>query len=403
VTLIKFFRLCSLVLVGALLISAGAGNAAAALPPVTADAAALFDLTTGTILGGKNLEKRVYPASTTKVLTALVVLEHAGLDESVSISERAQNQDGTSLYTRTGERYRLGDLMYAMLVRSANDAAVALAEHVAGTVEDFAALMNEKARTLGAADSNFVNPSGLPDQEHYTTAADMALIFSAAMNNPTIRATTATRSYTVEIGVGDPQTLINGNELLKRYSGTIGGKTGYTPQAGHCLLSAAARQGMQLGVALFGSQGNAIWSDAASLLDFGFENWTTVALVQRQQTLAALPVKYGTEALLVAAAKLACTVNQEDSKQLLAQQINLSRELRAPIEAGTVVGTAIFYLGGQEIGRVPVQVAHSVPRLWYTFWEVPTLFVALGAGWRFLHRVNSRRNMLRYEARSRKG
>ena len=212
------------------------------MPDVSAQAAALVDIESGEILTGVNMDDKVYPASTAKILTAMIALERAELTDMVTISERAQNQEGTSLYSRTGEQYKLEDLLYVLLVHSANDAAVAIAEHVAGSVEEFAPLMNEKATELGATNSYFCNPNGLHDPEHYTTAADMAKIFAAAMHIPLLQEITTTRVYQITIGSGERRILINGNRMLTEYAGTIGGKTGYTRQAGNCLLTAAQRE-----------------------------------------------------------------------------------------------------------------------------------------------------------------
>lgn len=364
-------------------------NAAKALPGVSGRSAALIDLKTGTILGGYNQNVRIFPASTTKILTAMLVLEQTAMDEVVTISHNAQNQEGTSLYTREGETYKLEDLMYAMLVQSCNDAAVALAEHVAGTVEAFAAQMNQRAAELGATNSRFVNPNGLHDDNHYSTAADMALIFAAAMRDQTLRQITTTRIHRVTIGSGEERLLVNGNDLLLDYQGTIGGKTGYTTQAGQSLLTAAARGEMELGAVVFKAQGKAVWTDAKKLLDFGFENWKTVSVVTPGQSVTAVPVRYGQPALLVADQGATLTAPVTGDETAISQRVQLEKPLQAPLSAGTVVGVATYYRGEQVVAEVPLRVATSVARVWYSYWQVPlTLFMGY-VGFSFRQRMGS--------------
>lgn len=378
-----------LLLVVLLLLPAADLQAAAALPGISGRSAALIDLRTGTILGGYNQDVRIFPASTTKVLTALLVLEQAEMEDQVTISRRAQDQEGTSLYTREGETYKLEDLLYAMLVQSCNDAAVALAEHVAGTVEVFAEMMNQRAVMLGAANSHFLNPNGLHDDNHYSTAADMALIFAAAMRKQTIREITTTRIYHVTIGSGEERLLVNGNDLLLGYDGTIGGKTGYTVQAGQSLLTAAARGSMELGVVVFKAQGKSIWVDAKSLLDFGFENWRTIPVVTAGQSVTAMPVRYGQPALLVADQGAMLTAQANGQAEVISQRVQLSKPLQAPLSAGAIVGAVTYFQGEQVVAEVPLRVAVDVPRVWYTYWQVPlTVFMGY-VGLSFRQRVKS--------------
>lgn len=378
--------------------------AAPALPGISGQSAALIDMQTGSLLGGINLNQKIYPASTTKLLTAMLVLERSTLEDSVTISRKAQDQDGTSLYTREGETYLEKDLIYAMLVQSCNDAAVALAEHVAGTVEAFAELMNQKAVELGATGSHFVNPNGLPDNNHYSTAADMARIFAAAMQNATIREITSTRVYRVTIGSGEERILVNGNDLLTEYDGTVGGKTGYTPEAGQCILTAAARDGMELGVTVFKAQGKSVWSDAKSLLNFGFSHWRTMSIVETGQSVTAVSVRYGANALLVADQAALLTVPVSGQADAVSQKVQLQQPLQAPLLAGTVVGTVTYWRGDQAIASVPLRVAADVPRLWYTYWQVPLTMAGLALGLRLRNRVRSSAHMLiKQQPKTRRG
>lgn len=363
----------------------------AAMPAISSEAAVLVDMETGEILGGINVNKQVYPASTAKILTALIAVERGNLDDMVTVSSLASRQEGTSLYSKAGEQYLFEDLLYALLVHSANDAAVALAEHVAGSVEAFAELMNEKAAALGAEGSNFVNPNGLHDKDHYTTAADMAKIFAAALKNPVLQEITTTCVYYIDLPSGERRTLINGNKMLTEYSGTIGGKTGYTRQAGNCLLTAAQKGSLKLGVTLFKAQGKAMWSDAQRLLDYGFANWSSHSLAEPGQVITAVPTRYGSDALLVSGGELHVTLPKEEQDPAFHWEINLDKPLKAPLAMGQVVGSATYFIEDREIGSVQLQVAHAVPRLWYTYWELVLLTFFAGGIIRWRNASKSKR------------
>jgi D-alanyl-D-alanine carboxypeptidase (penicillin-binding protein 5/6) len=381
-------RLKALLLLILLIAWPASGAKAMSMPSISAQSAALIDLKTGTILAGINTDQRVYPASTIKVLTALLVLENSAIDDSVTISRRAQDQEGTSLYTREGEAYPVKDLLYAMLVQSCNDAAVALAEHVAGSVEAFAEMMNQRAAQLGARNSHFVNPSGLHDDQNYTTAADMALIFAGAMKNQTIRDITTTRIHWVTIGSGEERLLVSGNDLLVQYSDSVvGGKTGYTPEAGQTLLTGMRRGNMEVGVVVFKAQGKAIFTDAARLLDYAFSEWRTVPIVAEGQSVTATSVRYGQPALLVADRTALLTVPADTDLESLKRDVQLDDSLQAPLAKGAIVGSVTYLLNGEEIANVPLRVATAIPRAWYTYWQVPLVLAVgyLGLGLR--HRL----------------
>ena len=228
---------------------------------VSATACVLMDADTGLVLYRKNEDQRMLIASVTKLMTALVVLEQGEVDETVTVTA-AHMAEGSSMYLRVGEKLTLEELLYGLLLCSGNDAALALTE-CAGGVEPFVALMNEKAAALGMKNTHFANPNGLDDEEHYSTAYDMALLACAAANEPTLRRIASTR--TAAIG---GRTLINHNKLLSRMDGCIGLKTGYTKAAGRTLVSCAEREGHRL-VAVTLRDGND-WNDHEMLYDRGF-------------------------------------------------------------------------------------------------------------------------------------
>ena len=236
---------------------------------VVSRAAVVVDSESGRMLFGKNPERRMYPASTTKVLTALVAIESGKLDELVTVQSTDLKVVPTIIGLRVGERIALRDLVYALMLRSGNDAARAIARHVAGSQVEFSKLMNRTARRLGCTGSNFVNAHGLPNRNHYTTARDLGRIMRHAMQNEEFRKITGTRFYRSKSS-RMTRKFYNKNKLLKLYKGTTGGKPGYTRAAQQTLVATAARGGRELVVVCLHSYGRSLWSDAIVLFDLGF-------------------------------------------------------------------------------------------------------------------------------------
>lgn len=273
---------------------------------IEADGGIVIDADTGTILYGKNEHAAYYPASITKILTALIVLENCELDETVTFSHNAVynvERNSSSAGLDEGDTLSVKDCLYALLLKSANESANALAEHVAGSFENFAVLMNEKAAELGCTDSNFVLPSGLNDPNHYTSSYDMALIAQAALKNKTFMEINSTLYYRLPVTKRNPDglSLYPGHKMIKKneanyYSGAFGGKTGYTSLAGNTLVTYAKRDGMTLiAIVLNGHQTH--YSDTKKMLDFGFQNFqsvlasdydTTYSSIENDMTIAGL-------------------------------------------------------------------------------------------------------------------
>lgn len=262
---------------------------------IEADGGILIDANSGTVIYGKNIHNAYYPASITKILTALVTIENCDMDEIVTFTHSAVNtlEPGASILgARVGDEMNVRDCLYALLLQSANEVANALAEHCSGSIEEFAVLMNQKAVELGCTDSNFANPSGLNDPDHYTSAHDMALIAKAAFTNPTFVEIDSTLYY--DVPAGQLQQYPDGwryyahHRMLRKsdplyYDGAIGGKTGYTSLAGNTLVTCAERDGMKLiAVVLNGHQTH--YSDTKTLLDFGFNNFKCVAIADKDST-----------------------------------------------------------------------------------------------------------------------
>ncbi len=256
----------------------GCMTAAAEAVEVSAAAAVLMDADSGRLLYEKNGEKRMLIASTTKLMTALVALEQGGLQQEITVTG-GHMAEGSSMYLRPGEKLTLETLLYGLLLCSGNDAALAVTECMDG-VAPFVARMNEKAAELGMENTHFANPNGLDDEEHYSTAEDMARLAAAAMDDPVLRRVASTR--TARIG---GRTLTNHNKLLSRVEGCVGLKTGYTRAAGRTLVSCAERDGVRL-VAVTLQDGDD-WNDHASLYEQGFRVLRPVKAVERGLRLAA--------------------------------------------------------------------------------------------------------------------
>lgn len=294
----KFF---SIILCVALLLGAApvhSAYAAVSWPSnvsIEAEGGILMDANSGTVLYGKNIHEAYYPASITKILTALIIIETCDLDDIVTFSNSAVNtlEAGSSILgARVNDQLSVRDCLYALLLQSANEVANALAEHCSGTTEAFAEVMNEKAQSLGCTDSHFANPSGLNDPDHYTSAHDMALIAQAAFSNPTFVEIDSALYYDVPAGqlkqYPDGWRYYAHHRMMKKndanyYSGIIGGKTGYTSLAGNTLVTCAERDGMKLiAVVLNGHQTH--YSDTTALFDFGFDHFQSVVVSEKDDT-----------------------------------------------------------------------------------------------------------------------
>jgi len=250
--------------------------------------AIVLDTRTGEALFERESDRKMYPASTTKVLTALVAIESGRLDEQVTIEASDVRVSPSIMGLRAGERIPLRDLVYGLLLRSGNDAALAIARHVGGTRANFYAMMNARAVEAGCTGSHFTNPHGLPDRNHYTTARDLGRIMMQAMRNDEFRTVTGTRRF-VSKGSARTRVLFNKNKLLRTYPGATGGKPGYTRAAQQTLVATAKRSDRELVVVCLHSVGRALWSDAAHLLDFGFDRVGSGASPVRRASAALVP------------------------------------------------------------------------------------------------------------------
>ena len=370
------FFLCIALMTG--LFPVSAAFAAADWPTdvsISADGGILMDAGSGAILYEKNSREAYYPASITKILTALVILENCDLDETVTFSNEAVNtlEPGASILgARAGDQLSVRECLYALLLQSANEVANALAEHCSGSIDAFAELMNEKARSLGCTSSNFANPSGLNDENHYTSAYDMALISQAAFSNPTFVEIDSTTYYDVPAGklkqYPDGWRYYAHHRMLKKndslyYDGVIGGKTGYTSLAGNTLVTCAERDGLKLiAVVLNGHQTH--YSDTKALFDFGFRNFKSVSVAGQdsvyqdiENDLAIGGIHMGGSIRLSVGKNSAVTLPSEGDFSDVSSSLSYTLEEAAPSSA---VARIDYTYGGRNVGHAYLE-AVNVP------------------------------------------
>ena len=345
---------------------------------VSAKSAILMDADSGQVLYQKNADERLPMASTTKIMTALCAVELAGLDKVIRVDARAVGIEGSSIYLQKGEQLTLLQLLYALLLQSANDAAAAIAIGTAGSIEAFAGKMNQKACDLGLENSHFDNPHGLDSEQHYTTAHDLALIARAAMANPTLRAICATRKITIPGAQEDRvRVLVNHNKLLRTYQGSIGVKTGFTKRSGRCLVSAAEREGLTLIAVTLSAPDD--WNDHTRMLDAGFSAYEQVSLCGDEGFETLLPVMGGREQYVLVrnAANVSLTLPKERGALLCT--VELPRFAYADVKAGDAVGRLLFCcdLDGdgepEKLTEIPLTTTYAVPRR-----ERPSLWKRIG-------------------------
>ena len=326
-------------------------------PSVSARSAALYEPETQKFLFTKDPNRRLAMASTTKIMTALLALEMLSPDEMITIDERAVGIEGSSIYLKPGEIINALDLIYALLLQSANDAAAALAYRIAGGIEAFARLMNERAEKLGLTDTNFTNPHGLDSPDHYTTAHDLAIITAEALKNEKFKTISAT--YKKEVTTSEcTRILVNHNKLLKSYDGCIGVKTGYTKKSGRSLVSAAERDGLTFISVTIDAPDD--WRDHTRMLDYGYSLLKAEILASKGQFFYKIPVINGT-------LEYVNVSNNDETKRIVSTEecgfethVKLSRYVSAPVQKGDILGVVIFTKNGEIIGSVNLMAQDSI-------------------------------------------
>ena len=362
-------RKVAAVLVCCLILGLLPGKVRAAGPEVAAKSAVLMDVETGTLLSEQNAHEMLAPASVTKVMTMLLIMEAIDSgkirwEDTVTASESAASKGGSQIYLKVGETMTVSDMVKSIAVSSANDCACAMAEHIAGSEAAFVDAMNEKAKVLGMEHTHFVNCTGLDDDpdaaEHLTCAADIAAMSRELMvKHPDIRKFTTIWMDTIRNGTFG---LSNTNKLVRFYPGATGLKTGFTQKAGYCLSATAQRDGMELIAVVMGSESSKDRFGACKqLLDYGFANF---ALVQPQTQTGFVPVKLG-------AADQVQAVPQEEIKLLVDKQqrnqvvikTELEEMLTAPVSKGQRLGTVTVLVGEQVVAQIPMLAEQAVPKL----------------------------------------
>lgn len=331
------------------------------LPTINSRAYVVIDRNSNTILIGKNENQKKKMASTTKIMTALVVIEHCNLSDTVEISKKAANTGGSKLGLKTGDKITVYDLLYGLMMRSGNDAAVALAEHVAGSITDFSNLMNEKAKNLGLSNTHFVTPHGLDEDEHYTTAYELAILSNYAMNNEIFSKIVGTKNYTITIN-GYPKTLTNTNELLGVLNGVYGIKTGFTNGANRCLVTCCKRGDMDIICVVLGADTKKYrTTDSIKLIEYAFHNFTYVNIekilsdnfeVWKKENLPSITIMKGVSNYLDITFEnppYSSIPVRSDLIDHFRVNIEYEHNLNAPITKGTSIGTITLKLEEKSI------------------------------------------------------
>ena len=326
---------------------------------VAAKGAVLIEAGTGRILYAQNADTPYPMDSTTKLMTCLLALENASLDEPVTAGKNAHGVPGTSIYLSEGETLTMEQMLYGLMLRSGNDAAVAIAEHVAGSVPAFAERMNARAKQLDA-NAHYVNPHGLDADGHQASALALARIMRECLKNPSFRAITGTQRKVIPwVGNEYSRVLENKNKLLRTYAGATGGKTGYTGKAGRCLVFSAERDGMELIGAVLNCP---TWFDtAAALLDHGFDSYRLATPLQEGQIAAEARVTGGNRPSVPvrAAATLAAPVRDGERCTVC---FDFGEGIAAPVRTGAVVGRAILEVDGEALAACELLAAADVGR-----------------------------------------
>ena len=331
---------------------------------IYAESVILIDNKTGTTLYEKNSEKKMYPASTTKILTAILTLEKGNLEDEVIVSKSAiesMKAGYSSAYLSEGEIISVENLLKCLLIPSANDAANVLAEYISGSISEFVKLMNEKVKELGCTNTHFVTTNGLHDDNHYTTAKDMSIIARYCMQNSTFRNIVSTQSCTIPAtNKSDKRYYTNTNDLINTkseyyYKNCIGIKTGFTSQAQNCLVSACKKDKMELIAVVFGaslteSGKSARYVDSKTLYDYAFSNYSISTIVKKSDVIKTIEIKNATDETksLDLILENDITALVKNTEKTITPEISLNDDISAPIATNTVLGTATYTISGVQ-------------------------------------------------------
>lgn len=327
---------------------------------ISAQSAVLLDAHSGRVLFEKNSKQQLPMASTTKIMTGLLACESKKMDSYVKVSPFASGTEGSSLWLKAGEKLKLSDLTYGLMLKSGNDAAVAIAEFLAGNTEAFALMMTQRAKEIGALNTSFKNPHGLDDESHYTTAYDLALITREAMNNKLFAKIVATKTFTIP----NPnekwdRVLRNHNKLLWRFDGCIGVKTGYTKRCGRCLVSYAKRDDEELICVTLNAPDD--WNDHTYLLNYGFENYNCKNIVKKNDTAYEVlyDEKNNRKVKLLYGENCEIAVGENDK---IITKIQTDK-IGIPSKKGTIAGKITVLCNDKQISEIPLVTASDIKEI----------------------------------------
>ena len=342
------------------------------MPTINSRAYVVIDRKSNTILVGKNENQKKKMASTTKIMTALVVIENCELSDTVEVSKKAAGTGGSRLGLKTGDKITVYDLLYGLMMRSGNDAAVCLAEHVAGSISGFAELMNKKALELGLSNTHFVTPHGLDEDEHYTTAYELAILSNYAMNNEIFAKIVGTKNYTITIN-GYPKALTNTNELLGVLNGVYGIKTGFTNGANRCLVTCCKRGDMDIICVVLGADTKKYrTTDSIKLIEYSFSHFKYVNIQDivaeyfktwKEEFGQTFTITKGISNYLDITYEnlpYSSIPVREDLVDKFQVYINYDPVLHAPVEKGTSIGTITLELDGNIVYSGNIFVNHKI-------------------------------------------
>ena len=337
-----------------------------ALPNVTATSAIVIEASTGHVIYSRNADQRMYPASTTKMMTLIMALESGRLDEIVTVGSGVEGVKGSTLWLNFGENIPLRELLYGMMLVSANDAAIAIAEHLDGKVENFTANMTRRAKEIGATDTQFTNPHGLHADNHYSTAHDLALIAAYGYKLAEFEeiVTAKEKSYAWIHDV--PKIIRSENQMLWLYNGANGIKTGYTDNAGRCLISAAKRDGIQIISVVLDSE--YMWNDSIQLLDYGFQNVKFEQLVKAGEVVKNIPVMSGRKKSVQVKTTGDIVMPIFGNEEPYEVIYDLPKVLNAPVTDGQKVGKVRIMYGDKEAAAVDIIATADIEQKSFFRW-----------------------------------
>jgi serine-type D-Ala-D-Ala carboxypeptidase (penicillin-binding protein 5/6) len=379
----------------------------AAPPQVSAPTAILIDSETGRVLYEKNADTKMYPASTTKVMTALLASNYKDLDEQVTASQNVVNieRGSSQIYLNPGEILTMKQLLYALMLPSANDAAIAIAEHIGGSIDGFATLMNEKAQSLGAVNTHFVNPNGLHDDNHYTTARDLSMIAREGMKNPIFREIVSTYQYVIPPTNKQVERnyLTNGNKLISKvnnkykYEYAIGIKTGYTTKSQHCLVGGAKKDNLELISVVLGDSKEFMYPDSIALFEYGFANFKKLEILKKDMIVTTIEIKNGDRKLNLLASEDYLLTGKEEELEAIQKTmvITLKEDIEAPVKKGDVIGTVSYSIDNHKQKSIELLAEEDVVSTRIIdkisevnkktkWWQIALIVVVLFLAWRTL-------------------